>query len=253
MRQGCNYRIAVFFLACILFAVMVSAVQSTEQSLSGSLTRGSRFTATITGLPNTAYYVWLPGTFTMTGEPYDRPPTLLDTANVAKDPDDGPYSIGSYQYNNGGGSTIRDDIAPSTANMSNTNYYARVTTDATGRAVVEFQTSAYTAIRSYSVKVENPQSVDSTNLLVELASYSRGGSLPLINTPAPTATVVRTTTMPTLTPSPVPTPEAILPTTTATPPNTPIPTRTTPLDVEIAVTAAGMAGICLTARKMRDR
>ena len=112
-------------LCSLVIVIPVSAVKTAEQSLDETLTRGGRFTATITGLPNTPYYVWLPRTFSMTGKPYDQPPVITDnTMGIVKDPVGGPYPIGSYKYNNGNGRTIRDDIAPSTPEMSNTQYYA---------------------------------------------------------------------------------------------------------------------------------
>ena len=116
----------IVIIACFLLAVIpVSAVKTAEQSVSDSLTRGSRFTVTITGLPNSSYYIWLPHTSSMTGEPRDQPPVIADNQmNVMEDPADGPWPIGSYQYNNGNGQTIRDDIPPSTPDMPNTRYYA---------------------------------------------------------------------------------------------------------------------------------
>ncbi|MDD1686651.1 hypothetical protein [Methanoregula sp.] len=244
--------IALFIALCCIIAMIPVPTLALEQSVSNSLTRGSRFTVTITGLPNTAYYVWLPGTFTMTGEQYDRPPVIADTANVVKDPDDGPYTIGSYQYYNGGGRTILDDVAPSTDTVSCTNYYARVTTDSTGLAIVEFRTSVYTAIRSYSVSVENPQAPENTNLKVEQTVYSRSASRPLINTRSPTATVVITTAIPTPTPSPTPLPATVLPTTTASPLPSPVPTRTSPPGAGDAIIAAVVVGTCLAVREQRD-
>lgn len=246
--------VALLFIACFIVVIIpVAAVQSAEQSLSGSMTRGSRFTITITGLPNTSYYVWLPGTFTMTGEQYDQPPIITDgTLNLQKDPDGGPYTIGLYQYNNGGGRTILDDVTPSSSAMSNTNYYASVTTDASGVAVVEFRTSVYTATRSYSVKVENPQSADNGNLLVEQKIYSRSASRPMINTPMTTAVVT------TMVPAPV---TSVVPSTTVTPgetlmadtqsPSSPtnLPTKKAPMSYELAALAAG-AGIA-TVRRWR--
>jgi hypothetical protein len=220
-------------LPCIILALLIialftvipaSAVKTSEQSVSDSLTRGSRFTVTITGLPNSSYYIWLPRTFTMTGKSGDQPPVIADNIlNVSKDPAGGPYPIGSYQYNNGDGRTIRDDIAPSTAEMSNTNYYAQVTTDTGGQAVVEFQTSFDTGLRSYSVRVENPDSADSDNLLVEITVFSRKAPTMVILTPettretvviTPTATrvespgipVLTTTAVPAVTSVPVPVP-----------------------------------------------
>ena len=57
--------------------------------------------------------------------------------------------------------------------MPNTRYYALVTTDHSGQATVEFLTSVNTGLRSYSVKVENPGSIDSDTLRVQLQVYSR--------------------------------------------------------------------------------
>jgi hypothetical protein len=222
--------LCVILLMLVVIAICatapVSATRTAEQSVSDSLTRGSRFTVTITGLPNTSYYIWLPRTFTMTGEPYDQPPVIADyLENAPNDPPGGPYTIGTYQYNNGNGRTIRDDVAPPTASMSNTNYYALVTTDTAGRAVVEFQTSLETGLRSYSVKVESPESIDRDNLKVEITTYSR--KAPSIS--IQTAVASRETTMIpkgiTITPHPRSTTEATTAVPTATDVHkTPIPT-----------------------------
>ena len=244
--------IGFIFLAVILCSLVivipVSAVKTTEQSLDETLTRGGRFTATITGLPNTSYYIWLPRTFSMTGKPYDQPPVIADyTMGVTKDPVGGPYPIGSYQYNNGNGRTIRDDIAPSTPEMSNTQYYALVTTDSAGVAIVEFQTSIYTGLRSYSVKVENPQSVDRDNLLVQIKVFSRKppATLQIVTQVVTVTTTPEPTTVPTLLP------ETTIPQTT-TPIPTPMPTETTlprvPLENGLCLTALGIAMFVVTRR-----
>jgi hypothetical protein len=199
----------IVIITCFLLAVIpVSAVKTAEQSVGDTLTRGSRFAVTITGLPNSSYYIWLPHTSSMTGEPHDQPPVIADyQTNVMQDPADGPWTIGSYQYNNGGGQTIRDDIAPSTPDMPNTQYYALVTTNSAGQATVEFHTSINTGLRSYSVKVENPRSVDSDNLLVELQVYSRKAPViievstttePSIQTPPPTTAPTQLPETPTI-------------------------------------------------------
>jgi hypothetical protein len=247
-----NYRacIVLLLLACLIITVTpVSALQSTEQSLSESMTRGSRFTITITGVPNTAYYVWLPGTFSMTGEPYDQPPVIADSLeNVVKDPSGGPYTIGSYQYSNGGGNTILDDVAPSTSSMSSTNYYAQATTDSKGQAIVEFQTSVYTKTRSYSVKVENPNAPEKENFQVEQKVYSRA-SRPMIETPQETivtspprtSLTIPPTTVPTLLPE---TPRA----TTPIPSTPPTPAKKAPLEPWTVVIAAGIGMLALMRR-----
>ncbi|HEX3001453.1 MAG TPA: hypothetical protein VHN82_03650 [Methanoregula sp.] len=251
MKRILLYRIALFLLVCMIaILVPVSALQSSEQPVSDSLTRGSRFTITITGVPNTPYYVWLTGTFTMTGEPYDQPPVIVDgQSSITKDPSGGPYTIGSYRYNNGGGRTILDDVAPSTATTSSTDYYAQVTTDSQGQAVVEFQTSVYTKTRSYSVKVENPNAPEKENFQVVQKVYSRTAR-PMINTPAATATSLPVTTPPTQAPvstepTLVPTP---LPTTPVIPTTTPTPVKKTPVYPGMALGAAAIAMLALRRR-----
>jgi hypothetical protein len=51
--------------------------------------------------------------------------------------------------------------------LSNTNYYALVTTDTDGRAVVAFQTSSATSQKTFSIKVENSRSAANSNILIE--------------------------------------------------------------------------------------
>jgi hypothetical protein len=228
----------------LLAAGPVSAVITAEQSIGDSITRGSRFTVNIIGLPNSSYYLWLPHTFSMTGEPRNQPPYIADNqVNVAEDPVDGPWPIGSYQYNNGNGQTIRDDIAPSTSEMPNTRYYALVTTDSRGRATVEFLTSVNTGLRSYSVKVESPESIDSDNLLVEIQVYARSAPAVIeIDTPPQT---VLTTSLPTITESPPPV--TTIPVTTmpepvqTTSPAQPAPTQKASLDSGMVILVAGMS------------
>lgn len=245
-------RIGCILLAVILWSLImvipVSAVKTAEQSIGDTITRGSRFAVTITGIPNTSYYMWLPRTFTMTGKPYDQPPVIADSMmGVEKDPAGGPYPIGLYQYNNGNGRTIRDDIAPSTPEMPNTQYYALVTTDSVGVATVEFQTSIYTGLRSYSVKVENPQSVDRDTLLVEIQVFSR--KPPATQQMITQVVTVTTTPEPTTVPTSPP-PTTIPPTTTPIP--TPVPAETTrprvPLESGLCVAAIGMAMLFVTKR-----
>lgn len=243
MRKLSLKIIMIVIIACFLLAVIpVVAVKTAEQSVSDSLTRGGRFTVTITALPNSSYYIWLPHTSSMTGEPRDQPPVIADyQVNVAEDPNDGPWPIGSYQYSNGGGQTIRDDIAPSTEDMPNTRYYALVTTDHSGQATVEFQTSVNTGLRSYSVKVENPRSIDSDNLLVEIQVYSRKAPavIEIDTTPQTILTTVipTTTSIPTVTTIPVTTtPEPVQ----KTIPPTPVPTQKSPAGIGISIIAAGL-------------
>lgn len=162
-----------------------------------ALTRGGRFCVNITGLPGTPYYVWLTRTSTMTGNPGDQPPVFVPfQSGILQDPPEGPYTLGSYVINNGYGRTIREDVAHSTPDLSNTNYYALVTTGTDGRAVVAFQTSSGTATRTFSIKVENSRSAANSDILVE-----RGLPLRIPTKPLPESTVItpELTTIPAVT------------------------------------------------------
>jgi len=145
----------------LLLLVLCSMIVSVMPCVTAadSLTRGSMFTVSIAAKPNTAYYVWFTRTFAMSGEPGDQPPLIVgNTARVEFDPAGGPSVIGSYQFRNGNGRTILDDVAPSSATVSNTRYYAKVTTDENGYGIVQFTTSSATADRTFSVRAENPAS-----------------------------------------------------------------------------------------------
>ena len=231
-----NYRLAAVFLLvlpvlALVVVTPVSAAWSAEESIDDTLTRGSRFVATITGLPNTTYYIWLPRTFTMSGEQYDQPPVIADGQDrVVKDPPGGPYTIGSYQFNNGNGRTILDDVAPASAAMSNTNYYALVTTNTAGTAVVEFQTSIYTGLRAYSVKVENEKSVDRDSVRFEITVFPRRAATMAIITPEKTPEQRVVTRIVTVYVTATPPPE----TPTTIPPTPPATTRIPPATTKAA-------------------
>jgi hypothetical protein len=179
----------ILVIICLIgFFLFTTSVSADAGFSDNSLTRGGRFSITITGTPNTPYYFWLARTYSMSGKPGDQPPVVLaNQLRVEQDPSEGPYTIGSYSYNNGNGRTILEDVAPSTPERPNTSYYGKVTTGADGRAVVTFLTSSATATRSFSVKTENPASPGNSNTLVEETVYSR-------TSPAtPQFTPVRTT------------------------------------------------------------
>jgi len=254
MEKGHLRLMVLIGIICLIFTVVpVYAVKTAEQSLGGSITRGSRFTVTITGIPNSSYYVWLPRTSSMTGEPHDQPPFIAGSQyNIMEDPADGPYTIGSYRYNNGGGMTIRDDIAPSAPGMPNTQYYALVTTDSRGLATVEFQTSFYTGLRSYSVKVENPRSIDSDTLFVDLQTYSRNAPIS-IEAYVTTEPVIPTSTTPTVIPPQPPSPATTVTTTPVPLPTTlPAPATTTQKatpELLLPVIAAGAAVLLMVKRR----
>lgn len=241
--------VPVFLTAICVLALLCApaAAQYTVSDLSGSIVRGHQFTVDITGKPNTSYYIWLTGTWPLSGEAYDQPPIVVPNQwNVEQDPEGGPYTIGSYQYYNGGGRTIIDDVAPSSSLLSNTNYYALVTTDEKGLATVAFGTSINTALRSYSVRVENPSLVNTDTLLVERGDTKvTSGSMSIAAATRPTrevtttVTTVRTTPVSPATTVPLTSLPATVPATT-----TASPTPTLPADAALCILAAA-AALCI--------
>jgi len=214
----------------------------------GSVTRGSIFTVSIADKPATAYYVWFTGTSSMSGKPGDQPPVIIaNTENVEFDPDGGPYTIGSYQFYNGGGRTILDDVAPSSDTVSNTRYYAKVTTDSDGFGIIQFQTSSATADRTFTIKAENPAS-PGDNVPVRLGLPTRKTTATIAATPFPT-------TIPSLPPTTVPVPATTVivqhPTTEATPqpPAAPKTSPVTPVPTGIVILAAA-AGFLLMRKRV---
>ncbi len=206
----------------------------------GSVTRSQAFTVTITGLPNTAYYVWLSRTFSLSGEPGEQPPVIASNQlNIVQDPPEGPYVIGSYRYYNSGGRTILDDVAPSTATVPNTSYYAQVTTDSSGIGIVTFLTSHDTAAQSFSVVAQNP-AAPGQDVSITLGTPAQA-TAPVAAVPAASVlpTAVPTTimtTVPVVNATPVAAPSF---TSASEPVRTPL--TETPLPPAITIAAAGTA------------
>jgi len=67
-----------------------------------TVVRGNPYSVTITGVPNAEYYLWAKGTGSMTGQPDDQPPMILDAQDAVKqDVNAGPYEIGKYHLHTG--------------------------------------------------------------------------------------------------------------------------------------------------------
>jgi len=115
--------------------------------------RGNAFSVTITGRPNTDYYLWVKGTGQMTGAALDQPPLLVSNQkDVTNDPVGGPYTIGSYQFEGGAGRTIKEDVPAAPSN--GVYYYAKVKTSNSGTVTVGWQTSQATKDKKYTFRVE---------------------------------------------------------------------------------------------------
>jgi hypothetical protein len=236
-----RFRTPLLWLIALTIVIAIIA----PVAAAGSLTRGTAFTITIAGKPNTAYYVWFTRTFDLSGEPGDQPPVISgSTEGVEFDPDGGPYAIGSYQYNNGNGRRIIDDVAPASASVSNTRYYAKVTTDSDGVGTVRFSTSSATAERTFSIRAENPATGEEVPVRLNLPEKSVAF---VTTTTAITETTLPPTTVTLTLPATVPPAD-----TASTPvPATAVPTTKKQASAGIGIVPAAAAGAGLLAMRRR--
>jgi hypothetical protein len=211
MNDPRRFRIFLM-MVCIAFLLPL-VVAVADAASSGGLTPGSGFTVSITGNPGTPYYVWLTRTSTMSGAPGDQPPVISGgISDVEKDPPDGPYLIGMHTISKGG--TIIDDVAPSPDGLPGTNYYALVTTNADGVAIVQFRITPGTAVRTYSVKVEDRTGA-AGNFNVQANLFPR------TTLPTPVIVTIPPTSLPVTTiPTPEPTASVVVPAEPVAPPST---------------------------------
>jgi len=111
------------------------------------------FYVVVSGTPNTEYYIWIKNTGNMTGNYGDMPPILAEGQDmVTFDPLYGPYTIGSYQYMDGGGTNIRDDVPPEP--FDGTHYYGKITLPDNHGNYINFLTSTATKEGKYTIRVE---------------------------------------------------------------------------------------------------
>jgi trimeric autotransporter adhesin len=131
-----------------------------------SVVRSKAFSVTITGRPNTVYHVWVKGTSTLTGG-YDSQPPMVKASQdkIVQDYNSGsatvaPYaanslSAGAYQYENGAGSTIWNDVTKAASTMYGTAVYCNATTSSTtATRTIEFTTTNWTKAQKYTIRVE---------------------------------------------------------------------------------------------------
>ena len=234
-------RFVYIMLACIacFFLLVVPALGSditTSISGGGTVMQSRPFTLTIIGIPNSQYYIWVTGTFSMSGATGEQPPVVqANLENVAQDPAGGPYTIGSYAFRNGNGRTIQQDVAPSTPQVPNTRYYARVTTDNAGRAFIGFQTSPATAPKTFSIRIENADAYGQESVSVKKGSVSIEADTQKTVQPTPVVTLPTAEASIPMTPSP-----------SATPPTTgPTTPKPAPLETGFVLLGAGIGLFCL--------
>ena len=125
-----------------------------------SVVRSKTFSVTVTGRPSTDYYLWLKGTSSMLGGYDDQAPMIvlnqegvtLDNA-VWANPASFPAISGLYQYENGGGFAIYQDVTNSPVN--GTRAYAKIRTSTSGTRTIEWTTTNWTKAQKYTIRVEN--------------------------------------------------------------------------------------------------
>jgi PGF-CTERM protein len=127
-----------------------------------SVVRSKPFSVTITGKPSTIYKLWIKGTSSMDGT-YDNQPPMVKGAQAGVKQDSytsmtlGPAPdalCGGYQYENGAGRTISNDVARAAITGNGTYVYANVTTSSSGTRTVEFTTTNWTKAQRYTLRVE---------------------------------------------------------------------------------------------------
>jgi PGF-CTERM protein len=132
------------------------------ESNKDSVVRGNPFSVTVTGRPNTLYYLWVKGTSSMSGSATDQPPRIVSGQDsVTFDPAAGPWTIGAYHFQGAGvGQVINNpaaarslsDVAAQPAN--GTVYYAQIKTSNSGTRTIGFATSQDTKDKKYTIHVE---------------------------------------------------------------------------------------------------
>jgi S-layer glycoprotein len=126
-----------------------------------SVVRSKSFSVTVTGRPSTSYVLWVKGTSTMQGTFDDQPPLLvLNQVGVRMDsnpwpsPATYPTVTGLYQYENGAGLTVAEDVSVNTYTANGTREYANITTSTSGTRTIEFMTTNWTKAQKYTIRVE---------------------------------------------------------------------------------------------------
>jgi PGF-CTERM protein len=126
-----------------------------------SVVRSKTFSVTVTGRPSMSYVLWVKGTSSMTGGNDDQPPMIVkNQVGVRTDVNPWPFpatypaQTGLYQYENGGGFTVSQDVSRGTYTENGTRCYANVTLSTSGTRTIEFMTTNWTKAQKYTIRVE---------------------------------------------------------------------------------------------------
>jgi len=120
-----------------------------------SVVRSKSFAVTVTGKPNTVYWIWVKNTKSMAGGYDDQPPMIaFNQENVRMDPTGANVEtalIGNFTYENSAGETVFGNVAKGD---NQTRHYGNLTTSVSGTRTVEFITTNWTKAQKYTIRVE---------------------------------------------------------------------------------------------------
>jgi len=175
----------VLGLLCMTFLLVPVSAGGAGQRLlvypdKNSVMKGENFSVSVTGRPNTIYWVWIKGTSQMTGFFDDQPPMIpLNQAGVYNNSmSDARFLTFASLVNSAFGAYLPQNkfdpnyVAADTPfyPFNGTQYWAMIKTNANGVRTVGFTTSNQTKARTYTIRVEN-----NTNVMTTATGSSVGG------------------------------------------------------------------------------
>lgn len=126
---------------------------------------GEDFSLIVSGNPGKEYNLWV----TDVQNSWPHPPRIVrEQEGVTQDDPDGPYQIGSYQYQNGESKSVRDVMVDDLTSHG-TDFYAKVLIPKDGEMSVQFRTDTYmTKKGTYSIRVESVSQTDKKTVFGEV-------------------------------------------------------------------------------------
>lgn len=112
---------------------------------------GEEFVLSILGDPGSQYYLWVLGS----KDSWPLPPRLKrEQEGIMQDDPEGSYLIGAYEYQDGKGRSVKEEVVDDFTSHG-TDYYAKVVIPEDGKRSVSFKTDKYlTKKGTFSIRVE---------------------------------------------------------------------------------------------------
>jgi len=113
-----------------------------------TVVRGKSFSISITGRPSTVYYIWVKGTTKLTGGPDNEAPRIILNQEGVE------VGTATFNFTTNSNQSITE-ITGINKTSGMYDYYARVTTDASGQRTIAFSTNGNTKPQKYTIRVES--------------------------------------------------------------------------------------------------